>query len=86
MVAWSESDQRWHWSAVDRDGRRHAGAELTQGRAESEARMAEQMRAGEPDRHGFASWRTKRWSRREQRWVPNVPPRFPRLPSPPAES
>lgn len=29
--------------------------------------------------------RQHRWSRREQKLVPNVRPRFPRLPTPPAE-
>lgn len=84
MTWWDPEAQTWQWRATDHAGKRHSGTALTQAAAEHEATMAEQMRAGEPDRHVFAPWRTMRWSRREQRMVPNTPPpRRPRLATPP---
>lgn len=85
MTRWSDDDQCWHWRALDRDDAWRSGTAPTQEQAEADAEMAEQMRAGEPDRHGLASWRTMRWSRREQRMVPNTRPWLPRLPTPPTD-
>lgn len=84
MTWWSASDQRWHWRATDHVGETHEGTALTQEAAQAAARMAGQRRrAGEPSQ--LRDWRSMRWSKRDQRWVPNVRPRFPRLPTPPAD-
>lgn len=85
MTWWDSSAQTWQWRATDHAGVRHSGTALTQAAAERDATMAEQVRAGEPDHRYHAPWRTMRWSRREQRMVPNVRPRLPRLPTPPGE-
>lgn len=84
MTYWSESDQRWHWSATDHAGDRHSGTALTQDAAEMAATVAGQRRtAAGPSQ--LRDWRSKRYDRRTGQWVPNVRPRFPRLPTPPAE-
>ena len=85
MTQWSDDDQRWHWRALGQDDVWRSGAALSRELAEAEARMAAQARAGEPDRRATAPWRTHRWSRREQRMLANVRPRFPRLARPPED-
>ncbi|GAA1382951.1 hypothetical protein GCM10009613_11670 [Pseudonocardia kongjuensis] len=86
MTWWDSEARTWRWSVVDRAGKSRRGTAATQALAESEARMNSQMRDGEPDRHVFAPWRTHRWSRTEQRMIPNVRPRpMPRLATPPQD-
>ena len=85
MTWWSDTDQRWHWRATDHAGDTHAGTAGTRKAAELDARVAGQRRRAAEPSQLRDDWRTKRWSQREGRWIPNVRPHFPRLPTPPAE-
>lgn len=86
MTWWDSEARTWRWSVADRAGKMHRGTAPTRALAESDARMAAQARAGEPDHRFFAPWRSHRWSRREGKMVPNTPPpRRPRLATPPPD-